>query len=182
MSDRTNPVTVYLTDAEKAQVEKWADETDSSISALSRDAILEYTDRDRAARIEDKLDRVLDSLGDGEHTHTNSARQMSVPETARSIARRVYDNHAMPVRESDVELAIEDLGGATDRTIQQYKTQLKKRGLLYRHPAQPIWTDDKREWVEWVENAHVDVDVYDVTDDYRMDSDEYTDLAKEVSA
>jgi len=177
---RNNPVTVYLTDDEKAQLKEWAREAGKSVSELSRDAILEFTDKDRFARIEDKLDRVLSEMDGGEHTHTVDSRQKSVPETAREIAKRLYNNHEPPIRDTDVELAIEDLGGGSDRIVEQYKTQLKKRGLLYKHPAQPVWTDQKKEWVKWNESAKVDVDVHESTEPYRMDSDEYIGLADEL--
>ena len=56
MAERDNPVTVYLTDGEKADLEQWADESGKSVSELSRQAIREYTDRDRFERIEDNYD------------------------------------------------------------------------------------------------------------------------------
>ena len=183
MSSRDNPVTVYLTDAEKRQVEQWADESGKTVSGMARDAILEYTDRDRAARIEDKVDRALSLLSDGEHTRTREVgRNTSVPEKARAIARRLYDNHEMPVKGDDVELAIEDIAGADERTIRTQKEQLKKRGLLYEHPIQPVWTDSKRQWVKWVQNATVNTDVHEWTDEYQLSSDEFTEIAEEIEA
>lgn len=182
MGSRDNPVTVYLTDDEKQQVKKWADKSGKTVSGLVRDAVLEYTDRDRAARIEDKLDRTLSLLSDGEHTRTQEiGRNASVPEKARAIARRLYNNHEMPVKGNDVELAIEDIAGADDRTIDTQKDQLKKRGLLYEHPMQPVWTDSKRQWVKWVESATVDADVHDWTDEYDLSTTEYHDIAKEIT-
>lgn len=186
MTDRDNPVTVYLTDEEKAKLDRWADKSGKSLSHLCRTAILEYTDRDRAERVEhevrevhDKVDRVLSLIGD-EHTHTrqSDSRTQSVPETAREIARRLYQNHEMPVRGMAVERAIEDLGGADDRTVAKYKEQLKKRGLLYEHPTSPVWTDDKAQWVEWTESAYHDVDLHEVTQDYGMSTTEYARLAE----
>jgi len=188
MTARDNPVTVYLTDDEKAKLERWSDKADKSLSHLCRDAILEYTDRDRTERVEhevrevhDKVDRVL-SLMDSQHTHTQGgdSKTQSVPETARAIARRIYRNHDAPFEGSDVELAIEDLGGADDRTKDRYMEQLKKRGLLYEHPNSPVWTDDKAEWVQWVESAYHEADVHEVTQEYGMSTTEYTRLAEEV--
>lgn len=183
---RDNRVQVYLDDDELAQIKRWADKSGTSVSHLCREAILEYIDRDRAERIEhevremnDKIDRVL-SLVDGQHTHTRDPKQQSVPETAREIARTIYRNHEMPVRNDDVELTIEDLGGADDRTIEKYKSQLKKRGLLYKHPVSPVWTDDKRQWVKWQEDATINQDVHETTQEYGMSTTEYTQLAEEV--
>lgn len=185
VTQRDTPVTVYLTPAEKAKLDEWASESDKSLSHLCREAILEYTDRDRTERIEhevraidDKLDRVL-TLIDGEHTHTSAPdKTASVPEKTRSIARRLYRNHEMPVKTTDVELAIEDIAGADDRTVAKYTEQLKKRGLLYEHPNSPVWTDEKEQWVVWVENAYHNPDVHDVTQEYGMSTIEYTDLAE----
>lgn len=183
MTARDNPVTVYLTDEEKAQIAEWADKAGKSQSDLLRDAVLEFTDRDRAARIEDKLDRVLTQLDGDTHAHTPAATgSASVPERAREIARLVYQNHDLPVKGADVEIAIENVAGGDERTVSKYKEQLKKRGLLYRHPMQPVWTDEKREWVQWVENATVSDDVHDHTQEYDMDTDEYDRLAEEVTA
>jgi len=177
MPGRDNPVTVYLTDEEKAQLTEWADEAGKSQSDLCREAIMEYTDRDRAARIESKLDRVLSSLDGETHTHTPPKKSASVPERARSIARRLYEHNDMPVKGSAVEIAIENVAGGDDRTVSKYKEQLKKRGLLYEHPMQPVWTDQKREWVQWVENATVDTDVHEWVDQYDVTVDEYNEIA-----
>lgn len=191
MTRRDNPVTVYLTDAEKSQIAEWADEANKPISQLCRDAILEYVDRDRSQRIEDevrdmhdKVDRLL-AQTDSEHTHTSSrstsSKHESVPETSRKIARTLYENHEMPVKDSDLELVIENNAGATERTIKQYKSQLKKRGLLYQHPMGKVWTDDREQWVKWQEMASTgQTDVTDVVGEYGMTVDDYDEIAQEI--
>lgn len=188
MTTRDNPVTFYLTDEEKAKLNQFADTAGKSLSELSRDAVREYTDKDRFERIEDKLDRVLSAMDGGENTHTkqvSSSKQMSVPETTREIAKRIHRNHESPIKTVDVELAIEDIGGASERTVQQYKEQLKKRGLLYEHPADsPVWTDEKSQWVKWADNyldAVPDETVADLTDAYRMGIDEFDKIAEKVN-
>lgn len=185
MTRRDNQVKTYLTDKENAKLERWAEKVAKSKSELLRDAVLEYTDRDRVERVEhevrevnDKIDRVL-SLIDGEHTHTRgSDSTQSVPEKARAIARRLYRNHDVPIQTTDVEFAIEDIAGADDRTVEKYKQQLKKRGLLYAHPTSGVWTDDKAQWVEWTEAAYHNADVHEVTQEYGMSTTEYTQLAE----
>jgi len=118
---------------------------------------------------------------DGEHTHTRGkSRNQSIPETAREIARTLYRNHTMPVPNEKVELTIEDIGGADERTLEQYRSQLKKRGLLYEHPVSAVWTNDKEQFVEWVENATVQPDIHEVTKDYGMSTTEYTEIAEQV--
>lgn len=185
MPDRDNQVITYLDDGEYSQLKEWSETTGKSMSHLLREAILEYTDRDRTARIEDKVDRVLSVLDEDEHTHTrrsaSSNPQKSVPEKARLIVERIRSNHDMPVKGKDVEIAIEDYAGGDNRTLDKYKSQFKKRGLLYEHPVQPVWTDEKTEWVKWVENATVAKDVHEWTDEYDMDTEEYNEIAAEVA-
>jgi len=187
MGERTNRTVTYLTDEEAKQLSEWSDEVDKSESALLRQAVLEYLDHDRTDRIETKVDCIQDTLSeikthvqsDGTHTHTNSTdKKSSVPAKARQIARRLYDNHSSPIKTSDVEIAIEDLAGGDDRTLNKYHEQLKKRGLLYEHPNSPVWTDDKSEWVGWVEGAYHNPDVHEVTQEYSMSTTEYAQLAE----
>jgi len=179
---RDNPVTAYLNDAEKQQLTEWADECDKPQSQLVREAIIEYMDNDRTQRIEDKVDRCLSLLENGTHTHTGNNPKGSVPEKTRAIAQAIYANHTVPMKEKDIEIAIENNAGVGDhRTVAKYKKQLKKRQLLFCHPMQPVWTDDKEQWVGWVENATVGKDVKDQIDMHGMEMDEYDEIAMEVS-
>ena len=156
MTKRENPVKTYLDDAEKAQLKEWADETGKTQSQLLREAILEYLDHDRTARIEGqvrelsaKVDDVLTHL-DGEDTHTHTAQSDSLT-TAREIIRRLQRNHDEVVKDDDVVKAIEDYAGVDDRTIRKYKRLFRKRGLLFEHPGdQPIWTTETELWGQWV--------------------------------
>jgi len=183
---RSNRVQVYLSDEERAELDRMADAAGKSVSHLCRDAILEYTDRDRAERIEaemgevhDKLDRVL-TLVDSGHAHTSGPKHESVPDKARKVAEVIQERHDSPVKNDDVEIAIEDFAGADDRTLKKYKSQLKKRGLLYQHPVSPVWTTDKREWVEWQEAASIGRDLHEVLEPYSMTAQEYDEIAIEV--
>lgn len=181
MSRENNPLTVYLSDEEKAQLKEWSNQTGKSLSELGREAITEYTDYDKLQRIDEKLDRVLTLVENQEHTRTRDTKQPeSVPEKARTIAKRLYENHDSPIKESDVEIAIEDIAGGDSRTVEKYKSQLKKRQLLFKHPLNPVWTTHKDEWVSWVENATVVADISDYTEEYNMAIDEYFDLAEGV--
>lgn len=188
MPERDNQVIAYLDDDEYAQLKEWSRNTGKSMSHLLREAILEYTDRDRTARLEEKVDRALTLLENEQHTRTRDTgttqpkEPQSVPERARAIAKRCYENHEMPLQGNDLEIAIEDIAGGDERTLDQYKSQLKKRGSLYEHPMQPIWTDDKRQWVKWVESATVDKDVFEWTSEYGMETTEYNEIADEVEA
>jgi len=177
---RDNPVTAYLTDGEKSQLKRWSDECDKPQSQLVREAVLEYMDKDRTQRIEEKVDRCLTLLENQSNTHTSNPKG-SVPEKTRQIAKRIYANHGVPIQQSDVEIAIEDIAGGNDRTVDQYLNQLKKRNLLFRHPMQPVWTDEKEQWVSWVENATVGKDIHEYTEQYGIDTDEYTEIAEKVT-
>jgi len=155
MSEKSEQVKAYVTPAEKKQLKEWAAETDQSLSSLVRQAVLEYTDRDRAARIEDKLDRVLDSLDAGDtHTQTRPStpgtQGSQTVERTREIADRIYDNHAEIISESDVERAITDIAGGDPRTVKKYKDELRERSLLYRHPNDELgkWYTEQSPWLD----------------------------------
>lgn len=159
MTRRDNPVTTYLSDDEKQQLERWADETEKSQAHLLREAILEYLDHDRAARIEDevtdiseKLDDVLAQL-DSDDTHTHTAMSDSLT-TARKMIRVVQqdtDNEDGVVKDDDLVQVIENYAGVDDRTIRKYKDIFRRRGLLFEHPGEaPLWTLQTDTWTEWV--------------------------------
>ena len=154
MSDRSEQVKAYVTPAEKEQLKEWAEETDQSLSSLVRQAVLEYTDHDRTARIEEKLDRVLDSLDAGDtHTQTYSGGGATegsrTVERTREIADRLYDNHGSIIDDSDVGRAITDIAGGDPRTVQKYKDELRDRSLLYEHPNDDLerWYSERGEWL-----------------------------------
>lgn len=183
MSRENNPLTVYLTDEEKRQLEEWSEETGKSLSDLGRDAITEYTDYDRLQRIEDKVDTLLSLVEESEHTRTSNLQQRkpdSVPEKARAIAQRLHTNHETPIKGVDVEIAIEDIAGGDDRTVEKYKEQLKKRQLLFRHPFQPVWTPEKSTWVKWVEQSQVADQSHELAEEYNIDLDDYEEIAAGV--
>lgn len=181
MSKRDNPVTVYLTDGEKSQLKEWSEEVEKPISQLARDAILEYTDRDRTARMEDRLGRIEDQLdtlthsleNDTSHTHTDSTpmnQGSTASERARKIVRRLQSNHGEVMKGDVVDRAIEDIAGIDDRTLRKYKRLFRKRGLLFDHPGEmDLWTTDSDQWLDWMQsyaelNGREDTEA--VVDDY----------------
>jgi len=181
MTRRDNPVTTYLSNDEKAQLKEWSEETEKSQAHLLREAVLEYLDHDRTARLEDeirdvndKLDMIAGQLSENdENTHKATERV----EKARLIYQRVESNHGEVIKNTDLERAIEDIGGATDRTIQSYKELLKRRGLLYEHPSDsPVWTAERGTWVEWCENKinnDPTAKVTDLIEEYDISLEEY---------
>lgn len=161
MTDRDNPVTTYLTDAEKRQVEAWANETGKSVSGLLRDAILEYTDRDRAARITDEVVDLRDEIEalrgelreQMDHTHTSAhaaQRGSETVEKAREIVQRIRENHGHQCTTEDLERAIEDIAGGDPRTIEKYREHLRARGHLLEHPVSDaeVWFTDVEDWID----------------------------------
>ena len=160
MTRRDNPVTTYLTDDEKRQLKEWSETTEKSQAHLLREAILEYLDNDRSARIEnevrevnEKLDDVLAQL-DGDTTHTHTPSMSDSLETARKMIRvvqRQTDNADDIVKDDDLVQVIENHAGVDDRTIRKYKDIFRRRGLLFEHPGEaPIWTLQTDIWGEWV--------------------------------
>lgn len=162
MSRRDNQIIAYLTDQEKAQLNEYVGNSEKTQSEVVRRAIMEYLDRDRAARLEsevrdlhEKVDRVVDTLdSDNSHTHTEqpSMNQGSTAvERARDMVQRLQQNHEPVIKNDDVERAIEDIAGADNRTIRKYKQLFRKRGLLFEHPGErPVWTVESEKWCEWI--------------------------------
>lgn len=193
MGNRDNRVVGYLSDAELAQLDEYADEANKSRSELVRMALTEYLDNDRTARIESKvrqldqkMDTLLTAVETDEHTHTNTQTNTSeTVQKVRDIASRIYDNHSSPIPDDKVVRAIEDIAGGDNRTLDKYKGMLKKRGLLYEHPSKSaVWTDQRSEWAGWVEdyvNATPTAETFDYIDEYGLTSDEYEAAVAEAS-
>lgn len=162
MSRRDNQIIAYLTDQEKSQLNEYVDNSEKTQSEVVRQAIMEYLDHDRAARLEgevrdlhDKLDRVVDTLADGDsHTHTNQPGMKqggTALERARDMIDTLQQNHGPVIKNHDVELVIENFAGADDRTIRKYKRLFRKRGMLFEHPGErPVWTPESQKWCDWM--------------------------------
>jgi len=164
MGERDNRKVTYLTDEEAAQLSEWSDEAGKSESALLRQAVLEYLDHDRAARIEEKVDAMQETLAevqaqlnpDGAHTHKHDTPMKSTTdstEKARQIVRRLQSNQDDVMKDDAVTRAIEDIAGIDDRTIRKYKQLFRKRGLLFEHPGEtPTWTTESDVWLSWMQD------------------------------
>lgn len=171
----------YLTQSEASQLSEWAAEVNKSESALLREAVLEYLDRDRAARIEAKVDQLAADLEDvqaalsDETTHTHTAETGMNQDTpsidrARNMVRRIHDNHGDVIKTEDIERVIEDYGGADERTLRKYKRIFRRRGLVFEHLGdRPLWTTDTDQWLKWVRQYAQ----LNGVDDTRDQTDEY---------
>lgn len=146
----------------KRQFKEFVEETTGGnkgdYSRLLERALIEYMDNDRSARIESKVDEVLDRLDEFEDTpHPPSQdslereRQTATSSNPSSdtfntrteqaigaIAADLPDGTA--ISESMIETAIEDNAGASFKTIKKYKRLLKKRGEAI---PSPITSEEK---------------------------------------
>jgi len=187
MSERTEPLTIYLTSEEKARITEWSDKADMTLSELGRAAFREYLDKDRSARIEDKLDRLLAQVGDisddDAHTHMGTSEPRTVPEKAREVARTLINKDQDIIKERDLHIEIENLSGSDERTVEKHENQLKKRGLLFRHPNQPVWTSDREQFVKWVGGSTVgDMHITEELEDYDIDYEEFDEIMDRIEA
>lgn len=188
MSDRSELAKAWLTPEEKQKLRSQAQSEGKSQSDVLREAFRQYVDRDRSARIEGKVDRILGHLeGEGApsgepttHTHKQTGTSETVTK-ARRIAERIYENHGEVVKGKDVKRAIEDIAGGDPRTRDKYEGILKERDLLFEHPADSaVWTPERDRWASWTEdyvNAMPNLEIDDVLDDYGIDLREYDEIA-----
>lgn len=164
VADRDQLVKTWVTDKQKRQLREWSEETGKSQAQLVREAVHEYLDHDRVARVEGRLDdieasmrEIADTLGtDTTHTHkagsTMNQGSKSV-EKSREIIQRLQANYDGVIQAKNVERAIEDIAGADDRTLRKYKDLFRRRGLLFEHPgSSSVWTFETDEWVEWLKS------------------------------
>lgn len=192
MSNRS-PKSIRCDDDLWSRFEKFAYEQEGKTAGAKpkhlENALREYLDEGRDARIEDKLDEVLTHVRGESETHTHKhghpdSRGSETVEKVREIADRVYTNHDEVVNDRDVTRAIEDIAGADDRTVAKYKRQLKSRDLLFNHPGAPLWTTDTKQWVRWCDDylqAHPDKHMeHDILDQYGVAAEEYDEIAEEV--
>lgn len=159
MADNRKRLQVYLEPEEYKQLKEWSNETGKSMSEIARTGIMEYTDQDRQKRIEDKVDKVLTLVENGEHTHTTeNTVQTDTSETVakmRQIVERLQSNANQDgvVSDSTVKQAIEDIAGGHDKTLKKYKQIVRERGLLFEHPGETsTWTLDSEMWMGWMKN------------------------------
>ena len=149
-------------------------------------ALREYMDHDRYARIEEnqeqtkrQLDAVLSTLAENDaHTHTVPASPQTQPQKAEQIAAVIRENNNTVFPAEDVEEAIRQVAGGSDRTMRDYKRLLKKAGHCYEHPNSnsKVWTTDSEEFAMWAD-SHIeqvpDAHIMDVIDEYPIGRDEF---------
>ena len=169
---------------------EWVEDTEGKkrgeIGRHVENALKEYIDHGREARIEEKVDKVLAHVSEQPTTHTHKQRGSETVEKVRRIQQRLTSNHGTIIKAPDVDRAIEDIAGADDRTLAKYKRMLKRRSLLFAHPGDSgVWTPEQERWVKWCEDKidnEPELGVHDLTDEYAIEYDEYLNTAEEVIA
>jgi predicted transcriptional regulator len=157
---RDNRLKTTVSDGVAADVAEIADEADKSVAEVVRQAIREYTDHDRTARIEERIGRIEDKVDtlargdtpgsdDADHTHTNSdgmcdtggsggARSVAAERT-REIVRWIHENtNGEALKDKQVSKAIWTFAGDDPRTVRKYKDQVKGGIIRYCKPHPPF--------------------------------------------
>jgi hypothetical protein len=166
-------------------------------------ALLEYMDRGRDTRIEEKIDanrELIEQLQqtlseETGHTHTPESG-FSEPDTSgsptvertRKIAERLQSQAEIGVENEQVERAIVDLAGGHDQTVRKYKTELRRRGLLFEHPNDdsPMWYLEREPWFNAVKSYALETPdpegtVSKVVDEYPVKTRQIADDLEVVS-
>lgn len=119
----------------------------------TENALREYMDNDRGARIEanleiliDEVQELKDLLGQGDPVHTGTPLDSgNAPETIQKLEKIVSEiqdkaTNGESVKEEYVDRAIKHTAGANPGTIRRYKSDLKSEGLAFEDPGEPpLW-------------------------------------------
>jgi len=169
MSDRS-PHTVRCNDELWSQFIAWVEDVEGQkhgeIGRHVENALREYLNEDRQARIERNQHEMQEQLSDlhalldetaSTHTH-NANDECASPDVVTAIHDEIVHTMDGEVAKDDlVERAIEtvaELPVGDDRTISRYKRKLRQRGLLWEHPGDPpLWTEDRDMWARWATGA-----------------------------
>lgn len=148
-------------------INRMAEEYDMSYSDVVENAVLEYADRDRLARIEEKLDEVL---GESETPPTPSEQNQPEKEKRSSPVERraddmfdyLSDTHgAAPLITShEISAAIEEVwGDASEHMVEKYRPKIEKRlreNGWYAHPVRDAWYSSREKYRNAIEIAYDD--------------------------
>lgn len=167
----------------KAFTEEHKGQVRGELGRMLDNAMREYMNNDRAARIERKLDRVLETLPEESGSHAHTANESK--EKVKTIARELGALDSDVIHNDEVRRVIEDVAGMDERTIEKYQRQLKRQELAYEHPNGDVWTIEQATWLGWAENYldnNPTASVLDVIEDYPLTHTEYDQLTTEVPA
>lgn len=164
MSEKS-PHSVRVDDETWAAFVEWVEDVEGQkhgeIGRHVENALNEYMNEDRQARVEQNQHEMLEQLNDlrslvedSESTHTHKAETgCTDTDNVAAIHERIVNKDKGAVKDDLVEQAIvtvAELPVGDDRTIRKYKQRLQKRGLLFEHPGEPpLWTADRDLWANW---------------------------------
>ena len=155
----------YKIDEEVAnELDRVADETGEYKSRIIENALQEYFDRDRFARVEGKLDEVLDRLGDLEGTSAETQvkkensdvpiQQRRTNEIVDHVLDQVGTDEMFP--QSVVREAIVRLRGDSEYNLETYiprvKETLEAEGWHYISTTQ-VWVADEERYLDGLESS-----------------------------
>lgn len=159
-------------EAFRAQVAEMYGKADGNLSLAGENALREWTDKDRAARIEDKLDEVLTHLDEKpDERERNRAVSSGDGKRVRNRQNSIADDlpEKQWVGEDVVDRLIAKHAGDSADTLRKYKKRLKQEGDLIELPEGVGDPDGERyathamTWALRAENddrirpAHIDV-------------------------
>jgi hypothetical protein len=144
----------------------WVEEVEGQkhgeIGRHVKNALEEYMNKDRQARLERNQHEMIEQLedlraaveaGEGTHTHKDNSGCTDTDLVTKVRDRVVNSADSDAVKDDVVEeaiVAVAELPVGDDRTIRKYKQRLRKRGLLFEHPGEPpLWTADTNLWANW---------------------------------
>lgn len=151
MGDRV-PLNVRVDEETKEKLREFTHDKTGQIRGemgrLTDTALNEYMDRDRYARMEERLgdledliqNEVLPRLPDEElHTHTKHYGEFESldPQVREGVTATLDNLSEGEVRPSDVKQAVYSAGRTDDRTVRRYREILESRGILLPHPRKP---------------------------------------------
>jgi len=200
MADRDHRVVTDVPESWVIELDELAETAGKSRADILRDAIREYLDHDRAARIEADIADLKAEVADlqqavsDETTHTHKhdtvTKASETVEKTREIADRLRSNYEHSCRTNELERCIKDIAGGDRRTVQKYKSELKDRSLAFEHPndSTPVWFTDRQQWRDAAKrHASNTLDpkqtLKELCDDYGdITPSDVADLAAEVAA
>ena len=166
MSDRSSH-SARFSDETWDEFTSWVEDIEGQkhgeIGRHVENALREYMNKDRQARLEKNQHEMIEQLEElrtavesdaGTHTHTAETGCTDSDLVTDIRDRVVNSTDSGAVKDDVLEEAIvtvAELPVGDDRTIRKYKRRLRKRGLLFEHPGEPpLWTDDRDLWTRWV--------------------------------
>lgn len=164
MTDKS-PHTVRVNDETWAAFVEWVEDVEGQkhgeIGRHVENALNEYMNEDRQARLEqnqhemlEQLDDLRARIADAESTHTHKDKPgCANPDVINAIHEEIVNKDKGAIKADHVERVIEEVAElpvGDDRTIRRYKRKLRQRGLLFEHPGEPpLWTADTSLWANW---------------------------------